>query len=36
MDWVMKRASEGKTGIQWNVFKQLEDFEFADDMFSIA
>jgi hypothetical protein len=31
MDWVVKGASEGKTGIQCNVFKQLEDLEFADD-----
>jgi hypothetical protein len=36
MDLVMKRASEGKTGIQWNVCKQLEDLEFADDMFNIT
>jgi hypothetical protein len=36
MDWVKKRASEGKTGIQWNVFKQLEDLEFADDIYLIS
>jgi hypothetical protein len=32
MGWVMKRASDGKTGMQWNVFKQLEDLKFTDDI----
>ena len=36
MDWIMKRTSKGKTGIQWNVFKQLEDLEFADDICLIS
>jgi hypothetical protein len=36
MDWVMKRATEGKTRIHWNVFKQLEDLEFADDICLIS
>lgn len=32
MDWVMTRAVRNKTGIRWNVFHQLEDLEFADDV----
>jgi hypothetical protein len=30
MDWIMRKTTRGKTGIQWNVFQQLEDLEFAD------
>jgi hypothetical protein len=36
MDWVMRRAFKGKTGIKWCVFNQLEDLEFADDICLIS
>ena len=31
--WTMKRSTEHhRTGIQWNLFSQLEDLDFADDL----
>ena len=33
IDWTMKRSTEHHcTGIQWNLFSQLEDLDFADDL----
>ena len=33
IDWTMKRSTEHhRTGIQWNLFQQLEDLAFADDV----
>ena len=33
IDWTMKRSTEHhRTGIQWNLFLQLEDLDFADDL----
>ena len=33
IDWTMKRSTEyHRTGIQWNLFSQLEDLDFADDL----
>ena len=33
MDWTVKRPTEHhRTGIQWNLFSQLEDQDFADDL----
>ena len=33
MDWIMTRTTEGhKRGVQWSLFKQLEDIDFADDV----
>jgi hypothetical protein len=25
MGWIMRKTTQGKTGIQWNVFQQLQD-----------
>lgn len=36
VDWVMKNSITGRTGVQWNVFDQLEDLEFADDVCLIS
>ena len=33
IDWIMKTSTEGKkTGIQWTLWSQLEDLDFADDL----
>ena len=33
IDWTMKISTEHyRTGIQWNLFPQLEDLDFADDL----
>ena len=33
IDWVMKRATTKRPrGISWNVFRHLEDEDFADDL----
>ena len=33
IDWIMRQSTtDQKTGIQWTFTKQLEDFEFADDI----
>jgi hypothetical protein len=32
MDWIMRKTTHGRTGIQWNMFQQLEDLKFADDV----
>lgn len=32
IDWVMRKVIDDRTGIRWNLFKQLEDLEFADDI----
>ena len=33
IDWTMKRSTKHhRTGIQWNLFSQLEDLDFADDL----
>ena len=33
IDWTMKRSTEHhRTGIQWNLFSQLEDLDFVDDL----
>ena len=33
IDWVMRTSTEGKrNGIQWTLWKQLEDLDFADDL----
>ena len=33
IDWTMKRSIEHhRTGIQWNLFSQLEHLDFADDL----
>ena len=33
MDWIMKTTTENKkTGIQWTLWNQLEDLDFADDV----
>ena len=37
IDWVMKNTTENrKNGIQWTLFKQLEDLDFADDIALLA
>ena len=31
--WIMKQATDGRrNGIQWTMFTQLDDLEFADDI----
>ncbi len=33
IDWIMRRTTENqRTGIQWTIFAQLEDLDFADDL----
>ena len=33
VDWIMRKATEGKrNGIQWTLFEQLDDLDFADDI----
>ncbi|XP_076451319.1 uncharacterized protein LOC143287222 [Babylonia areolata] len=33
MDWVMRRTTDQRqNGIQWTLWKQLEDLDFADDL----
>ena len=33
IDWIMKKTTEqGKNGIQWTLWTQLEDLDFADDI----
>ena len=33
IDWIMKTATrEGRNGIQWTLWKQLDDLDFADDL----
>ena len=33
IDWVMRRTTDGqKNGIQWTLWTQLDDFDFADDL----
>jgi hypothetical protein len=32
VDWVMRKATQDRTGLHWNLFTQLEDLEFADDI----
>ncbi len=33
VDWIMRRATEGKrNGIQWTLLQQLDDLDFADDI----
>ena len=33
IDWVMREATQGKNrGIQWTMFRRLEDIDFADDI----
>ena len=35
IDWTIKRSTEHhRTGIQWNLFSQLEDLDFADEHYS--
>ena len=37
IDWIMKSTTEnGKDGIQWTLFNQLEDLDFADDIALLA
>lgn len=32
LDWVMRKALNGTKGIQWDIQKQLEDLDYADDI----
>jgi uncharacterized surface protein with fasciclin (FAS1) repeats len=33
VDWIMKKATDGRrNGIQWTMFNQLDDLDFADDI----
>jgi hypothetical protein len=32
VDWVMRKATQDRTGLQWYLFTQLEDLEFVDDI----
>ena len=33
IDWIMKTTMEGRNnGIQWSLWKQLDDLNFADDL----
>jgi hypothetical protein len=33
VDWIMKKATDGrKNGIQWTMFNQLDDLDFATDI----
>ena len=33
IDWIMRTTTEGKkNGIQWTLWTQLEDLDFADDL----
>ena len=37
VDWIMKESTEGRrNGIQWTLWKQLDDFDFADDIALLA
>jgi hypothetical protein len=36
VDWVMRKATQDRTGLQWNLFAQLEDLDFADDICLIS
>ena len=32
IDTVMKKRHRTRTGIRWNLFTKLDDFDFADDL----
>ena len=37
IDWLMKETTEGKrNGIQWDLYQQLDDLDFADDIALLA
>ena len=37
IDWILKQITEGKrNGIQWTLWKQLDDLDFADDIALLA
>ena len=37
VDWIMKESTEGRrNGIQWTLWKQLDDLDFADDIALLA
>ena len=37
IDWVMKTTTaQGRNGIQWKLFSQLDDLDFADDLALLA
>ena len=32
IDWIMRKAIHGRTGIRWNLMDVLEDLDYADDI----
>jgi hypothetical protein len=32
IDWVLKEKTKDKKGIQWTLWDQLDDLDFADDL----
>ena len=36
IDWVMRNTIDRSRGIQWTLFSQLEDLDFADDLAVLA
>ena len=36
IDWIMRKAVSGRTGLQWSMMEQLEDLDYADDLVSIS
>ena len=36
IDWIQRNTTSAKNGIQWTMFEQLEDLDFADDLAEIS
>jgi hypothetical protein len=36
IDWIQRNTTSTKHGIQWSMFNQLEDLDFADDLAEIS
>ena len=36
IDWIQRNTTSVRNGIQWTMFKQLEDLDFADDLAEIS
>ena len=36
IDWVMRETTNDRNGIQWTLFDQLDDLDFADDLALLA
>lgn len=36
VDWIMRKVTDDRTGIRWNLFNQLEDLKFADNVYLLT